>query len=500
MESTAVRAEFQYLESIDSVSAPWADEGAGPPAAGLARQHQIFLDVLMTVALGRDVAVPQSYALDSGGFLQVATRFLEARDEARARDEHPFRLHLYGAATFEQAVAAMLSRVGAQESPFHSSLAPGMNQAARDGGRVPRSLDELLRSGMIPDPARVALELVTREFSSLPRVPAEPLPGLPGLPDLLAGFASGQSPAARLARSSDSDYVRMVHEVLVRGIRALSSSGPGSFVQRSQLRADTPWPGDHDGRTARDIIGAEAVRLVTAFVDTLYNTVVAASIGIAPVAYTTNVAATEESLTPDSVAQRLALAECDMGSHLPVLPAGPQQAQPQFEMRAGKLGALPGPQVAAALTRLADKTAESGLAALLEQRAARPGESRRAGSDFWKNLGTLRSAIGDRDAPRARRALDRHLRLVARLLGDGASMSVTADGRIELLLASAGSGGAAELIARWAIHQPELIGIVSAAGSAAAGAGRAAATARREIRARRVGYALGRYLDLRTTL
>jgi hypothetical protein len=78
---------------------------------------QIFVEVLMTLALGRDVVVPQSYAFDSTGFLSVARTVLQARNRA-AIDEHPFRIHLFGVDSFEDAIANMLSRTFDENRPF----------------------------------------------------------------------------------------------------------------------------------------------------------------------------------------------------------------------------------------------------------------------------------------------------------------------------------------------------------------------------------------------
>src|SRR6266568_2216738 len=178
---------FQYLQSLDSVSAPWVGQG-GPVHVGdraLTRRDQIFLDVLMTLVFGRDVVVPQSYAFDSGGFLEVAAMVLKARDSARANADRPFRLHLFKFDTFDQAVEDMLSRVGSLERPFYSSLLPKLNQAAQEGVKIPRTLDELLTSQLIDDEPAQALRTVQRELGSMSRVRALPRQNARSLPDLL---------------------------------------------------------------------------------------------------------------------------------------------------------------------------------------------------------------------------------------------------------------------------------------------------------------------------
>src|SRR6266516_6581485 len=96
-------AQLQYLESLDSIRAPWIDREERTFS-----DLQILLEVVLSLALGRQVVVPQPYALDSLGFLRAAGIVLRARNAARNRNEHlpkdmPFRLHLYGANTFEEA-------------------------------------------------------------------------------------------------------------------------------------------------------------------------------------------------------------------------------------------------------------------------------------------------------------------------------------------------------------------------------------------------------------
>src|SRR3954447_12599307 len=99
-------AAVQYLESLDSVR---TGPGSGVSAedARLA-ELQTFLEVLMALALGREIVVPQSYAFDSGAFLHVAHRVLTARPESST--DRPFRPHLFGPGirVFDDAVRAML--------------------------------------------------------------------------------------------------------------------------------------------------------------------------------------------------------------------------------------------------------------------------------------------------------------------------------------------------------------------------------------------------------
>src|SRR5712692_4395824 len=103
---------YHYLESLDSVSSPWIGPGdlGGSADLSSARHLQIFAEVLMALALGRTVTVPQCFALDSWGFLHVASRMRAVRPVAGERD-HPFALHLFGAETFDHAIQQMLGKV-----------------------------------------------------------------------------------------------------------------------------------------------------------------------------------------------------------------------------------------------------------------------------------------------------------------------------------------------------------------------------------------------------
>ncbi len=470
---------FHYLESLDSVSARWVGQRDHDSSADRSkmRRAQIFLDVLMTLAFGRDVVVPQSYAFDSGGFLEVAETVLKAKKSASAANDHPFRLHLYGVDSFDQALNNMLSRVNNKDRPFHSSLFPRLNEAPRQGLRIPATFDELRQSGLIDNDIGNALELVRGEFSSLSKVPAHP-PSRPfGIPELLVNFVNGDSPVARMIELSTDEITRSVHFDLLFSIQELDPSRPEPFQQRSQLRVEEPWPNDELHRMPKDIVGAPNLQLVIEFVDTLYNAVVARSIGVAPVTYTTDIAIGNESLSRRGIAQELALILCGIRTPDSYSPIQGAVADPLFEMRADRVQALSNQHINALIKRLADGTAEKGLAALLDQRAARGGRTGGRRSDFWTSLDRLYSAIDDSDARLARRSLERHLVLVERLLGHGTKLTLGAGFRVVLSVLAGAVGTAAPgyAIARWPFMTPDEIALVLGAGGAAAAAGGALA-------------------------
>ena len=119
--------QLVYLESLDSVRS--IPVGAATSGAADLQQLQVFSEVLMVLALGRSVVVPQSYAFDSLAFLRVAHTVLGARPR-RERPDRPFRLHLYNAHSFDAAISAMLRRVHHPERPFVSSLLPELSDLA----------------------------------------------------------------------------------------------------------------------------------------------------------------------------------------------------------------------------------------------------------------------------------------------------------------------------------------------------------------------------------
>ncbi|MFF4342730.1 hypothetical protein ACFY00_22705 [Kitasatospora sp. NPDC001540] len=82
-------AQYQHLESLDScrVLRPRPGEPAGKYAGKYAEEAhlQVFTEVLLTLALGRTVVVPQSYAFDSYAFLRTAE---DQRAARAALDAH----------------------------------------------------------------------------------------------------------------------------------------------------------------------------------------------------------------------------------------------------------------------------------------------------------------------------------------------------------------------------------------------------------------------------
>jgi hypothetical protein len=364
---------YQYLESLDSVRLPYLPESEDELREIL--RLQIFSEILMALVLGRDVVVPQSYALDSYGFLQVAPTFLAARDQARAATEHPFRLHLHGNAveSFDDAIVDILARVGRPDTPFLSSAFPELNDLElaappQKPGAV-RDRLWLMNRPWLDDRRRAALRAVYEEFRDGGRVDARPAPNALGLRALLGVFVDPGSAMSHHARSY-GEPEREVYERLVAAVTALDPGRP-ALEQRSVLRTGKPWPTDPDGRTAAEILGdAEMLTEVVEFVDTLYNAVVVGSIGVAAPAFTTGLVTDERRLTPTRVAQHLAIVQHRLrpGETARADDRAVTAPGPMFEVRAASETAT---RARARDIRRMYETAERTLPTLFEERARR---------------------------------------------------------------------------------------------------------------------------------
>ncbi|MGX9922981.1 hypothetical protein ACWIG4_24340 [Streptomyces sp. NPDC002248] len=498
---------LHYLESLDSQRMGWpGPEGLGDEEERQREHHelQVFTEVFTTLALGLDLVIPQSYAFDSLSFLRMAGTLLEARDRVASR-EHPLRLHLHRAASFEEAVATMLHRTRAQGHPMSSGLLPELHDAAEyglDPARVradAASLDHLLNSDWIGDERAAALARVRSEFASLPRVRARP-PAVPTDLATLVSAATDESSAMSRAANELSAPFRETHAVLRRALRALDPDGSGGFSGRSAVRMDRPWPGDPAGRTPEEIVGGpERLALVLEFVDTLYNTVVVDSIGTARATFSTDLTATGRGdLAARAIAQELALAHyrlrADLPPWLPHRRPSVEESEdlPLFELRIDGTEAVAEPEARASLREL-HATAPAAFERLLAARAERPS---RGGAlpPFWAGVEGLRTAATPAEAERA---LERHLAHVAGLLGGNGSAGPAEGGLFEISLTSAGAVGPAIATAVWSV--PGLLEYpATALGAVAPVLARRAARlvkGRRGVRSR--ARALGRVADVR---
>src|SRR4051794_11124500 len=113
-----------FLESLDPVRGAALQGDADDLVLGLDDLH-VFTEALLTLALGRQIVVPQPYAFDSVSFLSLAAHVLAARPAGvpGANVDRPFGWHAHGAGLkgIDAALAAMISRDPISDNPFHSS-------------------------------------------------------------------------------------------------------------------------------------------------------------------------------------------------------------------------------------------------------------------------------------------------------------------------------------------------------------------------------------------
>lgn len=431
---------LQFLESLDSVRAAPAP---GDDALDQALELQVFLEVLLTLALGRAVVVPQSYAFDSLSFLTVADRVLRARAgvrPGRVRDR-PFRLHLHGQPSYEAAVASMLSRVHDPTRPFVSSLLPELVEVPQPRvRRLAETPAELWRWAEDRRPGLglgTLLQTVHEEFvvqAGVSTVPASPAVTLHGM---LLDLVDDESPLRAGVRRLPSDERERIGR-LVEAVQVLAPGDPGAFAerfsQRSRLRQPAPWPGDRDERSAEQLIGADLLPLVVEFVDTSYNRAVAGSIGTAAAAYSTSATSIIAEGTGRELAQRVALSRGGQ----PGATAAGAVGQRTFELQldAGALSGRSGRPLA--------NLSQQGEDALLAVLEARAGDT---GSPFWVSACRLHTALEQGRPDVAQRALDRHLRLLADLLTGTATVSPI-NGGIGMTMASASGSTAGPVVAQ----------------------------------------------------
>ncbi|MFL6076234.1 MAG: hypothetical protein ACJ73S_22815 [Mycobacteriales bacterium] len=471
---------IHYLESLDSVRLPWSGEGGvDPGGVGAQHQLQVFAEVLMTLALGRDLVVPQSYAFDSLSFARVAVDLLAARNQV-APGARPIRLHLFRSGSYAGAVAAMVTRTHDPDRPFVSSLYPELRDedpaelAVLDATTVPRWL---LGRDWLGDERGDALELLFAEFAGATPVPARPPREPLTAAAALAALLDPESPARRglaagpLARSD-------ALADLLDALRALGADRPEPFGLRSLLRLPLPWPNQPAGgtATAAELAGGpDRLSLVREAMDTLYNLQLIDSIGIAPAALSTEIAAGDRPAEARAIAQQAALAVYESR---PREGASHGHGDLLFEVTAA---ARPDHAAVAPLAPLQERAIEA-FAAILRARAR--------DRDFARGIRRIEEAVRAADVPAARRALRDHVRVVSRTLA-GIGVESRFDGD-KLTVGLVLSGLATSAACDWGVL-PGLLG------AALGGATQLAPVVVRPWQERRLARSLGAIVDIGTT-
>lgn len=287
-----------FLESMDSVRMPW-----NGPQETSAQVVQLYADVLMTLLIGRDVAVPLPYCIDSLAFQTVAATVLTARDEefnGKSKPKpHPFRVNLFDQTSFAAALSNTLRRIdGAGVGPpLVSSLFPDLGSAER--GTATRFADQIDQTRKITklrnflDDQRAAyLRPVWKEFRDAERGDALTIPrsthqlvNLSTAVALVAEAGVGRGRGAKRKAPSSSEVEAQLRESLNRLRHTALQSGVDAFASRSPIHSDAPWPGS--SASAKSILGTDNYGLVVEFVDTYYNALLAATLGDGPVSFST---------------------------------------------------------------------------------------------------------------------------------------------------------------------------------------------------------------------
>ena len=319
-----------YLESLDSVRSAASrkhphrvTKDQGDASA------QVMMEALIALAMGRDIVLPLSFALDSYA-CQHLVRTIAAAQHAMAPSEDfwdgqalPLRLHLYGVDSLAGAVSNVFNRVAAQGTDtFVTSLYPdlaGKNAAKTIGARARKiakgkSSPSNPLEGNVPG-YRDDLFKATWDYFRAARagdermvVEAKPVAG-PKLSQRISAIADAH-------RGNDSSDVATAVATSLRRLREASHHArprpDGSedeqnpFRNRSLLRSKEPWERE-SGKSAKQLLGDKvALTLVREVVDTLYHRTIADSIGPISASYSTELSA-GRAIVDELEAQRIAL-------------------------------------------------------------------------------------------------------------------------------------------------------------------------------------------------
>jgi hypothetical protein len=301
-----------YLESIDSVRARWTDLVAGSPGAletWATQEIEILFEVLVTLAYGRDVVVPTTYAFDSLGFLAVAPQVLASRDHAAERVgttavDSPFRPNLLQNERFDEVVARHVR--AADGFTFVSSAFPelhGLDVAGRED--VAKSSAQLKQLTSIevgastsgPFDRAEALTTITRELrAARPALRGDTL----RMNDLLKSFAV-DAPDTREQAVAMGDTSAQTYDCLLTAVRKLLAADHG-LNSRSPVHSDIPWA-KAGGRTMEDIAGGhQPLAVLREFMNSLYNAVIFRSTPAESGMFSTE----PSSSSPESISRLLA--------------------------------------------------------------------------------------------------------------------------------------------------------------------------------------------------
>lgn len=468
-----------YLESLDSVRGASLPGDTDDLMLGLDDLH-VFTEALLTLALGRQIVVPQPYAFDSVSFLWLAAHVLSARPKRvpGSKGDRPLGWHAHGAGLdgIDAALAAMIARDTTSENPFHSSAWPQLNGMSADGRK--ELAKDPLKGLRRMDPSRAEqLEAVIKEFRRVSAV--EVLARETGrlqLADMVGELRDGIPPVK--AGGALDDKSADVLERLSNAARALVPNGR-TLSQRSLLRLDA-WPWDPDGRPPVEVVGSSAdFDLFVEFVDTAYNRTIAEAIGNIQGLFSTAIAADDDRQRVRGIAQGLALRLQERGAVAEASRPGGERGL-AFEVLA------PDQLKRSHARELANVRwqADQALAAILSARGERSQNGKP--TPFWSSVEELNSALASGNVRNVEHAIKDHSRVIGSILG-----SESREARLTMQTVSGAASGSAGAYVGFVLGSEVLMVAAGAAiGAVGAVAPLAPAEVRGRLRGRRVASAV----------
>lgn len=305
-----MRRPVHYLESADSIRSRW-DSSKLSAAGGDEAHAQLFVETLLSIAFGRDLAIQQSFAFDSYAFQKVLFDFKAAHDSVAVHanllldvETAPIMLHLHKVDAFPEAVATILRRMapGSQgPGPFFSSMYPDLHdrqellliandvqQGSIDAfsrllGDVRAPLFENLWS-WFGGAARTSQD---RRIKVLEVKPASAKVSL-GLESMLSPLLNPSSDLLVALERQGYPHEAETQEV-IGALRTLQQQAgvPRPFSDRSLLYGQWNW--HKASESAESIVGSDAIDLVREVVSTLYNQVTVDSMNLDTASFSTPV-------------------------------------------------------------------------------------------------------------------------------------------------------------------------------------------------------------------
>ncbi|RKR19516.1 hypothetical protein C8D78_2264 [Arthrobacter oryzae] len=303
-----MRRPVHYLESTDSIRSRW-DPTAVKATGGDEAHAQLFIETLLNIALGRDIAIQQSFAFDSYAFQKVLVDFMAAHDAVAipatsldSVETAPIMLHLHNADSFAESVASTLRRMAPaapEVRPFYSSLYPDLHDR-----RELRTIANDVQQGSIDSFTRLLGDVRAplfrdlwtwfgeanraspdRRIKVLEVKPASAAIS-PGLGAMLSPLLDTSSP---FLEALETRGYRDKPEIdgVIRALRTLQREArtPSPFTDRSLLYGHWKWHGATE--SAESLVGSESIGLVREVVNTLYNQVTVDSMSLDSASFST---------------------------------------------------------------------------------------------------------------------------------------------------------------------------------------------------------------------